>query len=139
MKHEVVCTPEQRIVHVSSMYQGKVHDKTICDRERTIDGIHPSVSITFDLGYNGIQREYPNHFIVIPPKKPKGGLLTSTELFLKKIINKRRVIVEHTIGAVKRFNIVRQIFRGPKMTFGKIFQASCALHNFNLITKNGIV
>lgn len=134
MKHEIVCTSKRRVVHVSSLYPGTVHDKKICDSEQTIKLIPKKTSIILDLGYNGIQKEHPNKCIIIPPKKPKKGELKPVQKLIRKLISSRRVVVEHTIGSIKQFKIVGQIFRGRKNSFGKIFHASCALHNFRLST-----
>ena len=138
IKHQIICTSNRRILDVSAAYQGKVHDKKIFDSEKTIENIPLKVSTLFDLGYNGLQKEHPNRYIVIPPKKPRGRSLTSTEKLIRKLISSRRVVVENTIGAVKHFKIVKQIFRGEKKSYGKIFQAACALHNFKLSTLGGL-
>ena len=139
IKHEVVSTAKRRIIHVSNLYPGKVHDKTIIDSERTVEKIPENISILGDLGYYGLQKEYSCRKIILPPKKPKGGSLSPVEKFIRRLFNKRRVVIEHAIGDLKKFNILQQIFRGRKNSFNKIFKAICALHNFKLNTAhNGI-
>ena len=136
MKHEIVATLNRRIIRVSSMYPGKVHDKMIIDTEGTIKEIPEILNIIGDLGYNGIQKEHPLRKIIIPPKKPRGGSLSLIQKLIRKLISKKRISIEHTIGDLKNFNIIKQIFRGRKNSFSTIFKTICALHNFKLNTNS---
>jgi len=139
MKHEIVATFNRRIIRVSNMYPGKVHDKMIIDTEGTIKEIPETLNIIGDLGYNGIQKEQPLRKIIIPPKKPRGSSLSLIQKLIRKLISRKRISIEHTIGDLKKFNIIKQIFRGRKNSFSTIFKTICALHNFKLNTNSNMI
>lgn len=88
-----------------------------------------------DLGYQGLEKDYPQAQVLIPLKKRK----TSTELVkeLKKAVNKRmaqvRIPVEHAIGGMKNARIITQPIRLKALSLiDKIIETCAGLWNFKL-------
>jgi hypothetical protein len=50
-------------------------------------------------------------------KKPKGGKLTESEKARNREISKHRIRVEHSIGGVKIYHIVRDTYRNPRSNY----------------------
>jgi hypothetical protein len=93
-----------------------------------------------DLGYQGILKDYEGENIQIPFKKPRKSKnnpnpsLTAEQKAYNKELSKTRVLVEHAIGSLKRFNILVHAFRNRKANFIDDVIALCAgLWNLNVI------
>lgn len=59
-----------------------------------------------DLGFLGIQKDY-THRVRIPDKKPKGGELSREQKKQNKENSKERIFVEHAIGGMKKYFILK--------------------------------
>ncbi len=65
--------------------------------------------------------------------KPRGRELTDEQKHENRQISSFRVKVEHAIGRVKIFRIVKERFRCHKLFFNDlVFEIACGLHNFKL-------
>jgi DNA-binding PucR family transcriptional regulator len=68
-----------------------------------------------------------------PKKKPKGGELTSQEQAENTAISRARMGIEHAIGGVKVYRIVREVFRNLRQGFDDVvMEIACGLHNLRL-------
>ena len=91
-------------MYLSDTYEGKKHDKKICDEEGPT---FPKGSTLYqDTGFQG----YVPVGVQIrqPKKKPKGKKLTTKEKEQNRRISSRRIIVEHVISGIKRLRIVKR-------------------------------
>jgi hypothetical protein len=71
--------------------------------------------------------------IVQPKKKPRGGELTPPEKANNHRISSIRIRIEHAIGGVKRYRIVKDKIRLLKDSIrDTIMETCCGLHNFRL-------
>lgn len=103
MKNNVLALPDLRIVWISQTYAGKIHDKHICDKENLI---YPNgINLWQDGGFLGYKPD--NVIIRMPLRKPRGRELTQLQKDMNKTISSFRVKIEHTIGRVKIFRIVK--------------------------------
>src|SRR5262245_46212550 len=72
--------------------------------------------------------------IVQPPKKPRGGDLTPPEQAANRQISSIRMRIEHAIGGVKRYRIVKDIIRLLKDGIRDAVVETCGgWHNFRLL------
>jgi len=122
----------KKILNVSATYPGSTHDKKILDVEKTVDKTPKETAHFLDLGYIGLNKSYPDHYIIIPPKKSKNGELSDLEKELKKIQSKRRVVIEHVFGKLKRYRICSDKYRGPRDRFNQVFRSIASIYNFTL-------
>jgi hypothetical protein len=131
VKNAVIITACCLIVYVSRTFSGKVHDKKIADLAYTIPA---GYTLLQDTGYQGYRPEGVK--IIQPKKKPKGKELTEEEKSVNRKISSVRVRVEHAIGGVKRYRIVKDECRLRKNNFvDNVFLYCAALHNFRLKTR----
>jgi len=71
--------------------------------------------------------------IIQPKNKPRGRELTAEDKENNQLISRIRIRVEHAIGGVKRYRIVKDKLRNWKRNFrDKIMETCCGLHNFRL-------
>ena len=85
--------------------EGRIHDYEIFKNK------HPTAPLqvenVLDLGYMGVQNDFPTVKSVLPfRKKRKKGELSNEEKKHNRRHSKLRVIVEHTISRIKKFGIM---------------------------------
>jgi hypothetical protein len=110
VKTQLTVNKEGAIIHKANHARGRRHDYDIY-KER-----HPNlpeeVESNFDLGYQGVKSDFPSLKCAIPFKKEKGQKeLPPDQRSFNKKLAKARVVVEHTISRLKKFNIFGQEFR----------------------------
>jgi hypothetical protein len=85
-----------------------------------------------DKGFQGFC--LPGVVIVQPKKKLRGGDLTPPEQAANRQISSIRMRIEHAIGGVKRYRIVKDIIRLLKDGIrDAVMETCCGLHNFRLL------
>jgi hypothetical protein len=114
---------------LSPTVDGKIHDKKLADEQNL--KFPKNSRLWQDTGFQGYA---PAHVTIIQPKKkPRGSQLTLEEKTQNTAISKQRITVEHSIGGVKVFGIVGQVFRNFKVSFDDlVMETTCGLHNLRL-------
>lgn len=127
VKNNVVSDKRTRKIKVlSETSEGKKHDKKLADEQEI--PFPPGSKLWQDTGFQGYQPE--NTTVYQPTKKPKGKELTQEQKEHNQTISKERIRVEHSIGGVKVFGIVHQIFRNMCEGFDDlVMETACGLHN----------
>jgi hypothetical protein len=65
-----------------------------------------------DLGYLGIEKDFPQQLSALPCKKKRNPEeLSDEEKEHNKIHSKKRIVIEHTICRLKKYRILADIFR----------------------------
>jgi hypothetical protein len=130
VKNNLVTDKRTRKIKVlSPTVEGKKHDKKRAE-EQAIR--FPEDSTLYkDRGFQGYEPPHVQTFQ--PKKKPKGGELTSQEQAENTAISRARMGIEHAIGGVKVYRIVREVFRNLRQGFDDVvMEIACGLHNLRL-------
>lgn len=129
VKNNLITSPQHEVLYLSETYEGSVHDITIVKEEYW--QFPENIMVYQDTGFQG---HAPNNVLVMQPlKKPKGKELTKEQKNNNKQISSIRVIVEHTIGKIKIFRIVKDTIRNWKYGFKDlIMEICCGLNNFKV-------
>ncbi len=131
VKNNIITTALCYILLVSPTMAGRVHDKKIAD---TCYKIASGFTLWQDTGFQGYKPE--GVLIRQPIKKPKGKELSQQQKAYNQSVSSVRVRVEHAIGSVKRFRIVKDECRLRKNNFvDHVFRICAGLHNFRLQNK----
>jgi IS5 family transposase len=109
-----------RIAAVSATSPGKVHDKKVYDRARTL--IPPGVAAYGDTGYQGTRLRTP------VKKKPKQEL-TRRQRRGNRRLSRKRIVAEHAIGKMKVWRIAAERYRSPTRRHTLIMKNVAGLHN----------
>jgi hypothetical protein len=119
LKNTVIADLNGGIAVVGPTVPGRRHDFKLLKDE--LDPNEPglsSVEAWVDLGYQGIESQYPTlHCIHIPHKKPRKSknnpnpTLTPQQKKENRAISRIRVAIEHLIGDMKSFQILVTKFR----------------------------
>jgi hypothetical protein len=132
-KNIIISTKKKRIGFLSKTIEGKESDITVLRSTAPPRYIPLNVKTHVDLGFKGLDTEYPDHLISIPAKKPRTRDLTEAQKAKNKKKSAVRVLVEHAIGGIKRFGIVSQVFRNRKISFDdQVMLISSGLWNYHL-------
>ena len=118
---------------LSNTVGGSNHDYKLLKQSGFADNLPPKVEAIVDLGFQGIEKDYPSLKVSIPDKKPKGGELTIVQSPINRRVSSIRVVVEHSISGVKRLRAVSDIYRNRKPgTDDRLILVSCGIWNFHL-------
>jgi hypothetical protein len=91
-----------------------------------------------DLGYLGIQKDFPTVKSVLPVKKKKNALLSSDEIIYNKNQSRLKIIVEHTICKIKKFGIMGNQFRNSLKRYNNASDIVFGLVNLRVMQSNRI-
>ena len=130
VKNIVITTKERkRLVGLGPTVEGKTHDKQAA--EAAGFRFPPGSKLWKDKGFQGYEPEGVE--TIQPKKKPRGGELSREEQERNRAIARERIGVEHAIGGVKRWRIVREVFRHHLSGFADlVMETACGLYNFRL-------
>jgi hypothetical protein len=114
---------------MSHTYEGKVSDKSLAELAGYT--LPPGSCLYQDQGFQGF---FLYGIAIIQPKrKPPGGELTPPEQATNRRISSIRIRIEHAIGGVKRYRIVKDKIRLLKDGIrDAVMETCCGLHNFRL-------
>jgi hypothetical protein len=113
--------------------KGKKHDYRIYKKN------HPDtpkeVENIFDLGFLGVEKDYPaEQKSALPIKKKKRNQkLTLEEKEYNKIHSKKRIVVEHAICRLKKYRIMGSIFRNRLKKYDKVSDIVSGLVNYRIM------
>ena len=129
LKNLLVINETCDIFFLSNTCEGKASDKIIA--ELTSYTLPPGSCLYQDKGFQGF---FLNGVTIFQPKKtPRGGELTPPEKETNRRISSIRIRIEHAIGGVKRYRIVKDKIRLLKDGIrDAVMETCCGLHNFRL-------
>jgi hypothetical protein len=89
---------------------GRRHDYKIYKENRP--ETPKDVESIVDLGFLGVEKDYPEQISSLPIKKKKGNQdLTIEEKEYNRIHSKKRIVIEHAICRLKKYRIMSEVFR----------------------------
>ena len=95
------------------------------------------VANVIDLGYLGVEKDFPEQLSALPHKKRYQEELSQEEKEYNTIHSKKRIIVEHTISRLKKCRIMPEIFRNKLRKYDKVLDIVAGLVNYR-ITNHGL-
>jgi hypothetical protein len=129
IKNHVVLNEACNIRFVAETVAGRTHDKKLADEAG--DRVPEDPVLVQDTGLQGVRLK--GVAILQPTKQPKGGELSDVDTVINRLIAGLRIRVEHAIGGVKRYRIIKDTLRNWKPGFRDlVFETCCGLHNFRL-------
>ena len=131
-KNTIIGNSNKQVLYVSPTKNGRIHDFTQAKKEQIFDQVPDDICLWVDKGYQGIKNIVDDNQVQIPHKKPKGNPLTSEQKEENKIISGIRVVIEHTIGGIKRFGCMSHKYRNRKGQDDKMIALCAGLWNFHI-------
>jgi hypothetical protein len=145
VKTQLTVNSKSLIVHKTNHARGRTHDYALFKRNHPT--LPAAVRPMVDLGYNGIQNDYPEMDPLIPFKKRSVGRghkgekaddLTPEQKEYNKQLSKERVVVEHTISRLKKFRVMADEFRNRLRHYDVMTDIVSGLVNLRILGKLNI-
>lgn len=129
LKSQIGVTPTGRIEAVSDSYPGSVHDLTVLRTTAVIDRLPAGVGAMMDKGYVGIGKDHPDRPLVVPARASRGHPLTDDQRAGNRLIASHRIVVEHVMAQLNRFEVLTQTYRHARTEHGDVVRAVAVLVN----------
>ena len=111
--------------------KGRRHDYDVYKENHPITP--KDVLNVFDLGYLGVEKDFPEQMSSIPIRKKRNRDLSHEEKEYNKNHSKERIVIEHTICRVKKYRIMSDIFRNKLRKYNKVSDIVAGLVNYRII------
>jgi hypothetical protein len=139
VKTQITVNKDGLILHKTPHARGSRHDYALFKWR------HPrlpdDVRLGVDLGYDGIQNDYPGFNALVPfkrrsPGRGKRGVkaeeLSCEEKAFNRWLSGERAVVEHTISRLKKFRIMAHKFRNRLKHYDVMTDMVCGLVNLGI-------
>ncbi len=137
IQNQITINLDGVIIHKSTHCPGSHHDYKIYKSKHPI--LPEDLLIFYDLGYLGVEKDFPKQISILPYKKKQGVDLTDSQKEWNKAQSKIRIKVEHTIAQIKKFRINSDTFRNRLCRYDIISEIVCGLVNFKIRWKQKFV
>jgi len=136
LKNQIAVRPDGRIEAVSdSVPGGATHDITLLRRTDLLGELAACEAAMLDKGavkctaYDGIQHDYPDVRLYQPYKARRNHPLNDAQKAYNRFLAGYRIIVEHTLAQMNRFQVLVQLFRHNRGIHGQIVRIIAGLVN----------
>jgi hypothetical protein len=137
VKTQYMVNSEGLILHKTGHKSGRKHDYDVYKNNHPITPVQ--VENVFDLGYMGIQNDFPTVKSVLPFRKKKNSILSNEERTCNRKHSQLRIIVEHAICRIKKFGIMGTKFRNKLGRYDRTSDIVSGLVNFRIMMRTNRV
>ena len=121
------------IVHKTGYKKGRRHDYDIYKENHPITSKEEVVNV-FDLGYLGVEKDFPRQTSSIPKRKKRRSMgLLQEEINFNQEHAKKRIVIEHTICRIKKYRIMSDMFRNKLKKYNKVSDLVAGLVNHRIM------
>jgi hypothetical protein len=131
VKQELMVNQQGKILYKTRVKTGRNHDYKIYKANRP--STPKEVENVFDLGFFGVEKDFPEQKSSLPFKKKRNKPMPVEEKEYNRIHARARVVVEHTICRIKKFRIMCDIFRNRLKRYNRISDIVTGLVNYRVM------
>lgn len=138
LKEQLITTRRKIILHIADASPGRIHDYKYFKQTGVGEWLeaNPQIKTRVDLGYQGMDKDYPKATIILPAKRNRWKKkLTRSEKIMNTKKAKARIPVENNIANLKKFKILSDKYRNLKGHYSAIFKSVCFLSNFRTLER----
>jgi len=130
LKSQVAVDEETgQIVDVADSVPGPTADITVLEQSRLLSRLPQGVGGIGDLAYVGIDKLHPKGLGASPRRKPRGKDRPPEDSAYNRAFARRRIVVEHTIGRMRRYQALSQTDRQHRQHHSARVRAVAGLVN----------
>ena len=122
------------IIHKLGHKKGRKHDYDIYKKNHPITP--KDVVNVFDLGYLGVEKDFPEQLSALPYRKKRNQELSQEAIEYNKSHSRKRIVIEHTICRLKKYRIVAEVFRNKLKKYNKVSDIVVDLINYRIMNSN---
>ncbi len=132
VKNQITVNNRGYILHKVGYKKGRRHDYGVYKKNHPVTP--KEVVNVVDLGYLGVETDFPEQLSALPYKKKRNQDLSQEEIDYNIIHAKKRIIVvEHTICRLKKYRIMSDIFRNKLRKYNKVTDIVAGLINYRIL------
>jgi hypothetical protein len=131
VKNQLMVNNRGHILHKVGYKNGRKHDYDIYKNNYPV--IPKEVVNVVDLGYLGIETDFPEQLSSIPNRKKRNLERSREEKEHNKNHSKKRIVIEHTICRLKKYRIMSDIFRNKLRKYNKVSDIVAGLVNYRIL------
>ena len=135
LKNQVAISPIGLVEHASESVPGSIHDLTLLRQTDLISKLADDEAAMMDKGYDGITADHPDKKLYLPFKARRNHPLTEEQKAYNRFLAKYRIVVEHTMAQLNKFQILAQRFRHQLTKHSVIFRIVCGLVNRRILLR----
>ncbi len=139
IKTQIATSKKGLILHTSRSSPGRPHDYKYFKKTKIPKWLekNPNIRSYGDSGYQGVNKDYPKANFIIPVKRTrKKKELTRSEKIRNTKLSKKRIIIEHTFANLKKYRILKEVYRNSKEHYSEIFKSIAFLVNLRMLERN---
>ncbi len=133
IKNQLMVNNRGYILHKVGYKKGRKHDYDVYKKNHPVTP--KQVVNVFDLGYLGVEKDFPEQLSALPFKKKRNQCLSDDEKEYNKIHSKKRIVIEHTISRLKKYRIMSDIFRNKLKKYNRISDIVSGLINYRIMNR----
>ena len=133
VKTQYMVNSEGLILHKTDHRKGRKHDYDVFKNNHPITPTQ--VENVLDLGYMGVQNDFPTVKYVLPIRKKRKSELSNEEKKYNRRHSKLRIVVEHTVSRIKKFGIMGTKFRNKLGRYDHASDIVSGLVNFRIMMR----
>jgi hypothetical protein len=111
--------------------RGRRHDYRIYKKNHP--DLPKDVMSMLDLGFLGVEKDFPEHLSSLPIKKEKDHELTEVQKVYNRNHSAKRIMIEHAICRVKKYRIMNDVFRNRLRKYNKVSDIISGLINYRIM------
>ncbi len=135
VKNQLMVNNRGYIIHKANHMKGRRRDYIFDILEESSVTPKQVVNV-IDLGYLGVEKDFPEQLSTLPHKKKRNQPeISQEEKEYNKIHSKKGMIVEHTICRLKKYRIMSDIFRNKLRKSNKILDIVAGLVNCRIMNQ----
>lgn len=100
-----------QVADVADSVVGPTADINLLEQSELLNRLPEDVGAIGDLAYIGITKLHPTGLAAAPRRKPRGKPRPQEDVLYNQAFSRRRIIVEHTIGRMRRYEAITQTDR----------------------------
>lgn len=100
-----------QVVDVADSGVGPTADIKLLEQSDLLNRLPEGVGAIADLAYVGIDKLHPQGLAAAPRRKPRGQPRPAEDVAYNRAFSQRRIIVEHTLGRMRRYEAITQTDR----------------------------
>jgi len=134
VKTQLMVNSQGLIIHKTKHRKGRRHDYHIYKKNRPVTP--NQVVNVFDLGYLGVERDFPDIKSSMPNRKKRKQDLSQDEKGCNQNHSRKRIVIEHTICRMKKYRIMSDIFRNRLRKYNGISDIVSGLVNYRIMNRH---
>ncbi len=131
VKNQITVNNRGYILHKVGYKKGRKHDYDVYKKNHPV--IPKEVITVVDLGYLGIEKDFPEQLSALPFKRKRNQDLSPEEKEYNRIHAKERIVIEHTICRLKKYRIMSDVFRNKLRKHNKVSDIVAGLVNYRIL------